>query len=79
MAAGNSARRVITYPEWQPQYEAAVLEADGANLPQRIQAAEAAILRRLQAVSNFPDHICEKEAIDNALGVLRVLRREARP
>ena len=79
MPAGNSARRVITFPEWQSQYEAAMLEPDARALPSRIQTAEAAILRRLQIVSSFPDLVPEKQAIENALGALRVLRGDAHP
>jgi hypothetical protein len=78
MAAGNSTRRVISYPEWQPQYEAALLEPDAAELPRRVQAAQAAILQRLQDVSDSPGDASEKEAMHNALGALRVLSRESR-
>jgi hypothetical protein len=78
MAAGNSTRRVISYPEWQPQYEAALLEPNAAELPRRVQAAEAAILQRLQVVSDSADDASEREAMQNALGALQVLSRESR-
>jgi hypothetical protein len=66
----------VTYADWQPQFEAALLEANSQNLPQGIQAAEAAILERLQALSLSSDPRWEKEAIENALGALAVLKRE---
>ena len=77
MTTAHSTRQVIVYPEWQPQYQAALLEADITELPRRVQAAKAAILRRLGALADSPDQLGEREAIENALGALRVLSREA--
>lgn len=78
MATGNSPGRTILYPDWQPQYEAALLEPDAMTLPQRIKAAEELILERLRIISALPTEWQEREALENALGALRVMTREMR-
>jgi hypothetical protein len=65
------------YPEWQADYEAALLELDRDKLGQRLQAAEAAIFNHLQAISQSPDHYAERQAIEDALASLRVLKRDS--
>jgi hypothetical protein len=47
----------------------------GLRQRHELQAAEAAILKRLQALSLSSDQRWEKEAIENALGALAVLKR----
>jgi len=39
---------LIKYPQWQPEYLAAVLEGDVDRLPERVHLAEAAIFNRHQ-------------------------------
>jgi hypothetical protein len=66
----------VKYPHWQRQFEAALLERDPRKLRQRIDAAEAAIFLRLQALADsLPEH-GEKEAISDAIRALRLLQRE---
>jgi len=73
--------------EWQRLYEAAILETDRSRLPELIAAAQAAIDERsekLQLVregkasgSTAGDGIAdEKQAIEDALGGLRILSKE---
>jgi len=66
----------ILYPEWQAEYQAALLELDPKRLFERITAAETAIFNRLQAISHTSDGHDERQAIEDALGALRVLKRD---
>jgi hypothetical protein len=66
----------ILYPEWQPAYLAAVLELDRRTLFERVAAAETAIFNRLQAIPHNPDTDAERQAIEDALASLRVLKRD---
>ena len=50
----------IVYPEWQHEYQAALLELDTEELRERVAAAETAIFNRLQAISHDPDHTARK-------------------
>src|SRR5437016_3215695 len=64
----------ILYPEWQNEYQVALLELDRKKLLERVTAAETAIFNRIQAIS--PEHAAERQAIEDALANLRVIRRE---
>jgi hypothetical protein len=66
----------ILYPEWQADYQAALLELDPAKLLQRLTEAETAIFKRLQIISQSSDSQIERQAIEDALASLRVLKRE---
>ena len=68
--------KVILYPEWQNEYAAALVELDVKKLPERIAAAETAIFNRLQVISQSSDHQAERQAIEDALAALRVLKRD---
>ena len=72
MPAVNSASRLV-YPDWQSEYEAALLELDPCHLPERIHTARMAILNRLQVLSASSENISEKQAIEQALAGLRFL------
>jgi hypothetical protein len=63
-------------PEWQRLYRHALVEVDMGILQERLAAAEAAILRRLQAMSPT-DSLSERYAIEDALVNLRILKRES--
>ena len=62
---------------WEALYHAALLETDRRQLSARIEAAQSAIQQRVQelllAPAPPPD---ERQAIEDALNNLRVLRRE---
>jgi hypothetical protein len=56
-------------------YRAAVLEFDLSRLPQRIEEAEAAIVRRSRSLSKPPsNHGREQDAIARARHILSLLR-----
>jgi hypothetical protein len=66
----------MLYPEWQQAYQAALLELDPQKLPERVVAAETAIFKRLQSISQSRDNKAERQAIGDALASLRVLKSE---
>jgi len=67
---------IILYPEWQNEYAAALLETTSQKLAERVEAAETAIFNRLQTISQSSDHQAERQAIEDALAALRVLKRD---
>ncbi len=66
----------LRYPDWQQEYEAALLELDRRKLMARVTDAENAILKRVQALVGSADHHAERHAIEDALASLRVLKKE---
>jgi len=68
----------ILYPHWQNEYEAALVELDNNVIQERIDAAEAAIYRRLQELSQDSDHHTERHVINDALTSLASLRNRVR-
>jgi hypothetical protein len=66
----------ILYPDWQPEYLAALVELDSKTLFERVIAAETAIFNRLQSISQKPDSHAERQAIEDALAGLRALKRD---
>jgi hypothetical protein len=77
MTAAISMSPKISYPEWQQDYQAALLELDHAKLPERVASAETAIFKQLQAMSQSSAHHAERQAIEDALASLRVLKRDS--
>jgi hypothetical protein len=74
---GGSSR--LLYPEWQQPYHAALLEVDPKKLAERIAETETAMFSRLQQLSQSQesqDGHAEREAIHDAITVLRVIKRE---
>lgn len=76
MPGDSSPSPKITYPEWQPQLVAAMVERDREKLVELVKAAETAIFNRQQAISQSPDHVDERHAIEDALANLRILKRD---
>lgn len=67
----------LLYPDWQPQYEAALLEVNHIQLEERIHIAHKAIAERIRILAQ--DHFGtpqERQAIEDALNGLGMLRRE---
>jgi hypothetical protein len=67
----------LRYPDWQPEYEAALLELDHNTLEERILAARRAISNRVQVLAQ--DHFGspeERQAMADALNFLAMLERE---
>jgi hypothetical protein len=66
----------LIYPEWQAEFQAAIIETDLHALRIRIAAAEALMRKRLREIAVGPDHDLERMAIADAFAALRVLKRE---
>jgi hypothetical protein len=65
---------VFKFPEWEPQYRAALLEVDQAKLLERVGTAEVAILQRMRAIFGRTDGDMERQAIGKALSALSLLK-----
>jgi hypothetical protein len=63
------------FPEWEPQYKAALVEVDQAKLLERVAIAEAAIRQRMRAIFGRRDGDTERQAIGKALSALSVLKQ----
>jgi hypothetical protein len=63
------------FPEWEPQYRAALLEVDPTKLLDRVAAAEVAIRQRMRAIFGRIDGDTERQAIGKALSALSVLKQ----
>jgi hypothetical protein len=64
----------LKYPEWQKPYEDALLEVDREKLKEKLLKAEAAIFLRLQQLANSPDSHAERQAIDDVISGMKVLK-----
>jgi hypothetical protein len=67
------------FPEWQPEFEAAMQENDQAKRPERLQALKRAIFLRLKSKTSRPPGTVERIALNDAIHLLRVLRSENIP
>jgi hypothetical protein len=76
MATTDPPSPKIPYPEWQNEYQVALVELDREKLPERVEASETAIFNRLQVISQSSDHQAERQTIEDALTALRFLKRE---
>jgi hypothetical protein len=63
---------IANYGDWEFLFANALLEPDGDRLPERINAAEAAINERLKAIGNRDNP--EKAVLIDALRTLQALR-----
>jgi hypothetical protein len=66
----------IKYPHWQREFEAALLEGDPQTLRQRVDAAEAALFLRSQALAESVEGHAEQQAISDAIRTLRAIQTE---
>ena len=66
----------LLYPDWQREYESALLETDQSTLFTRVEVAEAAILTRRDALERGSNGQTERRAIEDALANLHVLKRD---
>jgi hypothetical protein len=69
-------QRNFPFPEWQLEYQAALLEVDPQKLPERVNAAEAAIFLRQQALVYSSDGHVERHAIEEATRALLFIKNE---
>jgi hypothetical protein len=61
--------------DWHKLYQAALFETDRREIPQRVAAAERAIVQRARQLFNSSaDSVEEDEALDDALYTLQALQ-----
>jgi hypothetical protein len=72
----TSTSHTIKYPHWQREFEAALREGDPQSLRRRVDAAEAALFLRLQALAESAGEDEERRAISDAIRTLRTIQRE---
>jgi hypothetical protein len=58
------------------KYREALLETNREKLSERVEEAEAAIFERLQALSDAQEKQAERQAIQDAIRALRVIKRD---
>jgi hypothetical protein len=69
-------RDKITFPDWQPEYQAALFETDPQKRRENLYVAEITIVNRLQALRTSNDGHIERAAIADAIRNLRRLQIE---
>jgi hypothetical protein len=72
----TSTSHTMKYPHWQREFEAALREGDPQSLRQRVDAAEAALFVRSQALAESAEGNEERQAISDAIGTLRAIQRD---
>jgi hypothetical protein len=72
----TSTYQKIRYPHWQHEFEAALLERDPQKLREHVDAAEAAMFQRAQALVESANGHAEQQAISDAIRTLRTIQRE---
>lgn len=66
----------LEYPKWQAPLQAAILEFNLDRLPAKIYRVETLIFERLQQLELSNDGAGEHRAINDALELLRTVKRE---
>lgn len=66
----------LKYPEWQRPLQEVILEFDRTKLPEKLQKVETLIFDRAQQLRQTNHGQIETQALDDALVVLRVIKRE---
>ena len=66
----------LKYPEWQIRLDEVLAESDVKKLPAKIHGVETLISERLRQLDYSKVDDNEREAINTALSILRVVKRE---
>jgi len=66
----------MRYPEWQGPFQEALLEIVREKLQSKMMKAEEAIFQRMQQLAGTSDSEAERQAIEDAISALRVLKTE---
>jgi hypothetical protein len=66
----------LKYPEWQIRLDEVLAESDVKKLPAKIHDVETLISERLRQLDSSKVDDSEREAINTALNILRVVKRE---
>jgi hypothetical protein len=68
----------LIFPEWQAEYQDAIIETDPRAIRIRMAAAEALMRKRLREIAYDYGHDLERIAIADAIVALHLLKRETR-
>jgi hypothetical protein len=66
----------LKYPEWQTPLQELILEFDSTKLPEKVQKVETLISERLQQLPRGNEGHIETQAINDALALLRIIKRD---
>lgn len=66
----------LRFPDWQGPLQEAILEFDSVRLQEQVKKVEAFIQQRTQKLSKSADGHDERVAINDALTLLRIIKRE---
>ena len=66
----------LKFPEWQTPLQEVILEFDREKLPEKIQKVETLIFERLRQLNTQNDGRVELEALNDALSILRIIKRD---
>jgi hypothetical protein len=76
MAETDPSTHGLQFPDWQPQFHAALLETDPKQLTQRVMTAEEAVFVRQQTLAESPTGDVERKAMVDAIRQLLVIQVE---
>lgn len=65
----------LEFPAWQAPLQELILEFDQEKLPEKMHSVETAILERLQQLNAQDNSHRERQALNDALSVLKVIAR----
>lgn len=66
----------LKFPEWQAPLQDLILEFDREKLAKKIQAVENLIFERQQQLNQAGNSHLEREAMQDALNIIRVIKRD---
>jgi hypothetical protein len=68
--------QALQFPQWQREYEAALIETDHKILFKQVEVAEAALRTRRETLTPDGDGLAERLEIDKALEKLQALKKD---
>lgn len=66
----------LSYPQWQPQYQAAVLETELTPLFKKVEVAQAVVLTRLHELRARTGHYAERRQLMQSWRILQIIKRD---
>ena len=66
----------LKYPQWQEPFRTAITAFGTQQLSEKLKKVEIIVLDRLQVLSSDIESLDERQALLDAISIMRVLRRE---
>ncbi|HEY1470976.1 MAG TPA: hypothetical protein VGF61_18195 [Candidatus Acidoferrum sp.] len=66
----------LKFPQWQAPLQDLILESDPEKLAEKARAVEALLFARLQQLDHDTDNRDEKVALQDALSIVRIMKRD---